>query len=251
MHRWGKGVNNELRMKAFDHKTHVTLWFLILFIHAGCRQLDNIVTSEEELLALLNSQTYQYYDYGELPITDDIMVVGTVTIPTDQLTVPQEWVDRFRGDCRDHVGFFTNYDDEGIDLSADSWEMEPERTIVPATLKLTDIVLRFRPLIVNTHPGGIKNHTPIIFLMPPSYHRCADNQTKCDNDNVCYLKSYFYFSLHFSEYCLYCLGLSHEVCACTYDDGTHLPDGLYCEYSPPGDLRWRGVCQDGSCIYTD
>jgi hypothetical protein len=237
-------------MKTINLLIAAKLFAILFFIALGCRQPDNIITSEEELLSLLNSQTYQYYQYGALPITDDIKIAGTITISTEQLNVPKDWVDYFYGDCRNHVGFSNHYDAEGIDLSAnywgmESWDMEFQGSIVPATLTLTDIILRFRPLIVNTHPSGIKNHTPVIFLIPPSDYQCADNQTKCDNDNVCYLNRFDAYQ--FSEYCLYCLGLSDEACACTYDNETHLSDGIDCSYCPPGDMCFLGTCQDGIC----
>jgi hypothetical protein len=146
--------------------------FVLSFLPGGCDlcdqdnqtstttsfQIDN-GTPEKELLSLLNAQTYEYYRHGTLPITDDIEIVGKITISTEQLEVPQDWVEHFHGDCRVHVGFADYYvsNIDGIELSANYMAMEASSfSIEPAVLTLTDVKLRFRHLIVNTHPGGIK-----------------------------------------------------------------------------------------------
>jgi len=195
-----------------------------------------IVTHASQLLSILHSQDFGYlnpYSGGNLPITDDIQVAGTVTISSLQIEVPEDCKGEYNY-CRQSVGFEDNYGADGISLSP----LSSEYFYPPSSLTLTNVRLRFRPLIINTGPWEY-NFIPVIQLMPPSDHECDDTQTKCDVDEVCY-DNYF-------SYCLYCLALSQEECACRDARGGIFADGTPC-IVVGGCIVSEGECQDGLCV---
>jgi len=48
------------------------------------------VYSSSQLLAILNSLEYEYLEPRNLPLTEDIQIIGTVTISSEQMEVPEE-----------------------------------------------------------------------------------------------------------------------------------------------------------------
>ena len=197
-----------------------------------------IVNDSSRLLSILNSLHYEYYPHpsGTLPITKDILIIGTITITSEELEVPDECSNI--GYCRPLVGFEDNYGVEGISLTPLSFGEYP-----PCSLTLTNVMLRFRTLVINVGgpppPPEIKySKYPAIQLMPPSHYECDDSQIGCDVDRVCY-------DDHFS-YCLHCLALSQEECVCQgkneiFDDGTD------CMVVTGDDTYSSGECQNGKC----
>jgi hypothetical protein len=185
----------------------------------------NVVYDASQLLAILNSLTYKEwgnYTIGGLPISDDIHIVGTVTISSELLEVPEEC--KNREDCRHLVAFKNNYGADDISLPSEF------------SLTLTNVTVRFRALLVDTHPSEF-NLTPMIHVMPPSYHQCDDSQTKCEIDQVCY-NNWFW-------YCKDCLTLTPDKCVCRDEDGI-FADGTDCRFAI-SDIEMRGTCQAGEC----
>jgi hypothetical protein len=220
-------------------KLKTILLFALLSITIGFSSCECTgVYNSSQLLSILNSLEYEYYgpySSGHLPITEDIQIIGTVTLSSEQLVVPEECANR--DDCRHHIGFENKYDAEGISLSAEFFDFySPPFT---SSLTLTDIKLRFRPLLRDTHMWLESNHTPVLQLMPPSDYECEESHIKCEIDQVCYDR--------YQDYCQHCLALSHQECVCRDEDGI-FPDGTHCEFFVSGDAYMMGECQDGICI---
>lgn len=196
------------------------------------------VYSSYQLLTILNSLEYEYrgpYSSGHLPITENIQIIGTVTISSKQLVVPEVCADQ--DDCRHHIGFENKYDAEGIFLSAEYFDFYSAP--FTSSLTLTDIKLRFRPLLLDTHMRLESNHTPVLQLMPPSDYECEESHIKCDIDEVCYDR--------YQDYCQHCLALSHRKCVCRDKDWV-FTDGTSCTFFVSGDAIIMGECQDGECM---
>ena len=191
------------------------------------------INQAQQLIAILNALEYAYqgpYSSGHLPITEDIQINGTVVITPGQIQVPEECLDR--EDCRHCLGFSNLYEAAGVSLISN-----PGYVACPAgTLRLTNVKVRFRKLLIDTHPW-IFNFIPVIQVLPPSDHPCEASEIKCDHDHVCYSTL---------SYCQYCLGLSHQECVCRDESGV-FPDGTVCEFFLSGDIIIRGECQDGEC----
>ena len=102
----------------------------------------------------------------------------------------------------------------------------------PALLILSDITLRFRPIIIKTRSAPLWCDFPVIQLLPPSDHGCDDDQILCDYDMVCYND--------FEAYCNHCLALPQEACACQNEEGV-LADGTFC-FIVQGDIMFTGEC---------
>jgi len=220
-------------------KLKTILLFALLSITIGLSSCECTgVCNSFQLLSILNSLEYEYYgpySSGHLPITEDIQIIGTVTISSKQLVVPEECANFY--DCRHHVGFENKYDVGGISLSAEFFDFySPPFT---SSLTLTDIKLRFRPLLRDTHSWLESNHTPVLQLMPPSDYECEESHIKCETDQVCYDR--------YQDYCQYCLALSHQECVCR-DEDVIFPDGTFCQFFISGDALVMGECQDGECI---
>jgi hypothetical protein len=200
----------------------------IIFLAISLSSCDNkYIYDSDQLLTILNSLQYSYigpYSSEQLSITENIQIVGRVTIAPEEIEAPNECIDQ--DDCRHQVSFAVRYDAEGISLSP-----------VSSTLTLTNVRLRFRPLLVDVHPSGY-NFIPVIYLMPPSDYECKG--LRCDIDQVCYSS--------FAEYCQHCLTLSHPECVCRHGEETISPDGTYCEIFLSGDMIASGECQNGVCI---
>jgi hypothetical protein len=224
---WG-----EMKQKLIIFLTLIS--FTIGFSSCECVGVYNSF----QLLSILNSLEYEYYgpySSGHLPITEDIQIIGTVTLSSKQLVVPEECANR--DDCRHHIGFENKYDAEGISLSAEFFDFySPPFT---SSLILTDIKLRFRPLLRDTHMWLESNHTPVLQLMPPSDYECEESHIKCEIDQVCYD--------YFQDYCQHCLALSHRECVCRDEDGV-FPDETYCAFFVSGDALVMGECQEGECV---
>jgi len=216
-------------------KLKTILLFALLSITVGFSSCECVgVYNSFQLLSILNSLEYEYhgpYSSGHLPITEDIQIIGTVTLSSEQLVVPEECANR--NDCRNQVGFEDMYGADGISLSPISSDIPG---FSPSSLTLTNIKLRFRPLLIDTHPW-LYNHVPVIMLMPPSDQEC--NAIKCEIDQVCYDR--------YRDYCQHCLALSHQECVCRDEDGI-FPDGTFCQFFISGDVIMMGECQDGECI---
>ena len=189
------------------------------------------VYSSSQLLSILNSLEYEYLEPRNLPLTEDIQIIGTVTISSEQMEVPEECTIEYNY-CRQSVGFENKYEADGISLSP----LSAEYFYPPSSLTLTNVKLRFRPLIINTGPWEY-NFVPVIQLMPPSDRECEDVQTRCDVDQVCY-DSYY-------SYCIYCLALNQAKCRCRDENGI-FDDGTPCMMIS-GDVLSEGECQDGEC----
>lgn len=206
-------------------KRKIIIFFALISYAIGLTSCDSIgISNSSQLLSILNSMEYGYvgiYSIGHLPITEDIQIIGTVTISSEELIVPEECANR--DDCRNQVVFENEYSADGISFSDGH------------TLSLTNIKLRFRPLFIDTHPMEY-NYVPVIKIKPPSDHEC--NGIKCEVDKVCY---------NYRDYCQHCLVLPHEECVCR-DEGGIYPDGTFCQFFLSGDVYVIGECQDGKCV---
>jgi hypothetical protein len=197
--------------------------------------LTTTIRSASELVSKLNALTFAQQS-GNLPTTEDIRIDGTVSVSSLQLTVPQG-LSAGPYCFIKTVSFGDAYGVDGIHI-------KPVLTgaicpFGPAVLTITDTTLRFRPLIIKIRVPPILFDFPVIKLLPPSDYVCSDNQTKCPIDNVCYED--------YQEYCLYCLALSPEECACR-DGGSILSDGTPCTIYPSGDVLFKGICSNGLCL---
>jgi hypothetical protein len=215
------------------------LIFTLIFLTIGLFSCGIVIFGSSQLLSILNSLQYEYYPLpgGKLPITEDITIIGTVTISSEELEVPGKCsnIDY----CRLLVGFEDNYGVEGITLTPLSDEPDS-----PVSLTLTNVKLRFRTLVVNMGgpppPPSLKyNKYPVIQLLPPSDNDCDDTQIKCDEDQTCY-DDYF-------SYCLHCLALSQEECVCR-DENEIFDDGTVCMVVTGDDTIDYGECQNGECV---
>lgn len=207
----------------------------IITVFCSCKIDKNVIYTSHQLKALLNSLEYKGYSAettGNLPITDDIEIVGTVTISSDQLEIPEGCLNN--NHCRQSVGFFLPEPIEGVQLKPLSEEEYP-----PCVLTLKNVRLRFRTLRIDTTFYTNYSTTPVIVLMPPSNYECKDSEIKCDTDNVCYDT--------YNSYCLSCLALSQEECACRNRNGA-LADGESCKVIISADAYVNGTCQNGKCI---
>jgi len=211
----------------------IVICFSILLITIGLSSCGIIfVFDSSQLISILNSLEYEYLGPGNLPITEDIQIIGTVTISSEQMDVPEECTDEYNY-CRQSVGFEDKYGANGISLTP----LSDDYFYPSSSLTLTNVKLRFRPLLINTGPWEY-NFVPVIRLMPPSDHECEDTQTRCDIDQVCYDDYY--------SYCVYCLALSQSQCRCR-DENEIFEDGTYCLMTG-GDIVVEGECQNGECI---
>jgi hypothetical protein len=187
-----------------------------------------------QIVSILNSLEYEYfhpYSSGHLPITEDIQIIGTVVITSEQLEVPDRCLER--DDCRHNFGFSNANEIDGVLISPNA---NPEDYVYPTgALILTNVRVRFRKLIIDTHPSMF-NHIPVMQVLPPSDYECEESEIKCEHDQVCY-STFFY--------CEFCLELSPQECVCRDENGT-FPDGTSCEFG--GDAIITGECQDGECI---
>lgn len=208
----------------------IILFSFILFI--GVLSSCNI-NQAFQLVSILNSLEHGSYSpasSGHLPITEDIQIKGTAVITSKQLQVPEECLDR--DDCRHSFGFSNPYEVDGVSIIPNSGYFA-----YPAgTLILTNVRVRFRKLLILTHPW-IFNFIPVIVVLPPSDYECEESEIKCEHDQVCY--SPF-------TYCRHCLELSTQECACRDENGV-FPDGTSCGYLT-SDIYIIGECQDGECI---
>ena len=219
-------------------KTAILL-FILIFLTIGLSSCAIVVFDSSQLLSILNSMRYEYYPLpgGKLPTTEDIQIIGTVTISSEELEVPGECsnIDY----CRPLVGFRDSYGAEGITITPLSDEPDS-----PYSLTLTNMKLRFRALVVNMGgpppPPEIKySKYPIIQLLPPSDYVCNETQIKCNEDKVCY-DNYF-------SYCLHCLALSQEECVCR-DENQIFDDGTNRMVVRGDDIIDHGKCQSGECV---
>jgi len=188
-----------------------------------------------QLLSILNTLEYAYqgpYLSGHLPITQDIQINGTVVITSEQLKIPTECLER--NDCRHFFGFSNLYEVDGVNTisSPGIYVAYP-----PGTLILTNVRVRFRKLLIDTHPW-LFNIIPVIQVLPPSDRECGESEIKCEYDQVCYSPS---------AYCQHCLELSPQECACRDQNGT-FQDGIKCEFFVSGDAILTGECLEGECI---
>ena len=215
------------------------LIFTLISLIIGLFSCGIVIFDSSQLLSILNSLQYEYYPLpgGKLPITEDITIIGTVTISSEELEVPDECsnIDY----CRLLVGFEDLYGAEGISLTPLS-----DEPYAPCSLTLTNVRLRFRTLVINLGgpppPPSLKyNKYPVIQLLPPSDYDCDETQIKCDEDQVCYDD--------YSSYCLHCLALSQEECVCR-DENEIFDDGTDCMVITGDDTIDYGECQNGECV---
>ena len=222
-------------------KQKITIFLIVISLSIGLYSCNPIVVvvDSSQLLDILNLMEYEYYPLpeGSLSITTDILVSGTVTISSEELEVPEKCSNSEV--CRFLVGFDDKYGAEGISLTPSTSEDYP-----PGSLTLTNVMLRFRTLVINLGgpPPDDYNKIPVIQLLPPSYQGCEDTQTRCDKDQVCYDD--------YLSYCLHCLALSQEECVCRDEKGIY-PDGTSCRVITGDDTLYHGECQNGECIRGD
>ena len=208
------------------------MFCLACFVLESCEQKKVIYTAHG-LLSLLNSLSYSGVSVsgGRLTVTDDIEIIGTITISSKQLHVPEECLSSDY--CREMVSFDKLYESKGISLSTADNE---------SFLSLSSVTLRFRPLIASLGgpppPAGDYMSYPVIELLPPSDYPCDNSSIKCEGDLVCYE--------NYDEYCLYCEQLTQIECHCRDEDGLY-PDGTYCMIVTGDDTYRSGQCQSGRC----
>jgi hypothetical protein len=205
--------------------------FLLSLLLVSCNQIKNTF----DLLSLFNSLDYSYMSFygpgNELTVTEDVHIVGTVTISSKWLKIPEECssIDY----CRAMVSFENKYEAEGISVS------EKEGVWL---LTLSNVTVRFRPVIVNLggpppYGGGYMSY-PVIQLLQPSYEQCGNTSIKCDVDKVCYE--------NYPLYCSYCEQLSQRECDCRDQEGVY-PDGTDCIIITGDDTYENGECRSGKC----
>ncbi len=205
---------------------------LLSLLLESCEQ-TNIIYTEHDLLSLLNSLDYSYLSVhgGKLTVTDNIVIIGTITISSKQLNVPEECSSIAY--CREMVSFDKRYESKGISLKTTDNE---------SFLILSNVKLRFRPLIINRGgpppPADDYMKYPEIELLPPSDYQCDNASIKCDVDKVCYE--------NYDSYCLYCEQLTQFECNCRDEDGLY-PDGTYCMIVTGDDTYINGQCKSGRC----
>jgi hypothetical protein len=223
-------------MKKLLEKT-VILLLVCISLAFGLSSCGVVVFGYSQLLAIVNSLNYGYYSYesGTLPVTQDIMIVGSITISSEEVEAPAGCSNMDY--CRPLVGFKDSYGAEGIEFTPYSSEDHP-----PGSLTLTNVVVRLRPLVINEGgpppgPSGYMKY-PVIQILPPTDHECEDTQIRCDADQVCYD--------YYSRYCRHCLTLSQEECVCRDENGI-FDEGTYCIVTTGDDTYYSGECQDGIC----
>lgn len=209
---------------------------LVFFI--GCEDSSEEIESNsspvsEELANLLNSMQYETTESGHLQISDDIEVIGTVEINSDQLTFEIEPNFVYDPDCP--IGIINEIQSENVTVET----IDPASPYIYPASKITliDISLRFRKRLINTHPGYCQ-FSPVIELIPSSEELCDDNKLRCEADEVCYNKY---------NYCINCSLLSVEECACQDYNGA-FDDGTQCDYIIEGDIGMGGSCLSGYCV---
>jgi len=224
-------------MTKLLQKTAILL-LVCISLAFGLSSCGVVVFGHSQLLDIINSLDYGYSSYqsGTLPVTQDIMIVGSITISSEEVDAPAGCSDMDY--CRPLVGFKDSYGAEGIEFIPYSSEDYP-----PGSLTLTNVVVRLRPLVINMGgppPGSDLKYMryPVIQILPPAGQECEDTQIRCDADQVCYE--------YYNRYCRHCLTLSQEECTCRDESGI-LDDGTYCIVTTGDDTYYSGECQDGIC----
>ena len=215
------------------------------FLTQGCdmEKSDNAtyVYSSYQLISILNLLSYDSLPMlsGHLPITEDIQIIGKITINSNQLKPAKlhEHCECPVFDCYPELCCVNNFNDERIELSYSP--IEYEYMCPPFTLTLEDVKLRFRHVYYDNHPDGFPC-IPTFIIMPPSDYECEAIQFRCDIDEVCY-DSYL-------SYCYSCLAMDEEKCACRDNDG--LFDGVWCDFPIGTDTFSFGECENGVCTAT-
>lgn len=193
------------------------------------------VDSAEGLVAALAALSWEgsgAYTSGPLPITPDLVVVGTVVLDAAALPIPANCLER--ADCRPEGAFSTRMALPGAVLDG---EAGLDCGSGAARLTLTDATVRLRPLLRDTHPCRY-NFVPLVQVVPPCGSPCAEGQALCPADGVCYEVG--------TGFCQACEGGSKEACACRGPEGP-LEEGASCSYWQSGDVRCDGTCRQGTC----
>jgi hypothetical protein len=193
------------------------------------------VSSLEDLLAVLAATPWEGlggYTSGPLPISPDLVVVGTVVLEASDLPVPEDCL--IRPDCSSQGGFRM-----GVAVPGVAAEGEAEGPCVSgfARLTLTDATLRLRPVLYDTHPCEF-NFVPMVAVVPPCDSPCGEGQILCPLDGVCYEAG--------EAFCRLCEGGTKEVCSCRGAEGP-LGEGASCRYWQSGDVECVGTCRQGVC----
>lgn len=205
---------------------------------SSCENKRNVIFTSNQLIALLNSLIYENEDAQDLPISDDIQIIGTVTISSEQLAIPAECDNKNEEkyheiNCRHIVGFENKYPASGIIVHPLSYEYYP-----PAKITLTNVKLRFRPIYISFYLVAGYDLIPVIQILSPSDYECSGTDIKCSRDGLCYDND--------RGYCYRCLLMTQEECACRDEKGVY-PDGAECWLYYGGDVLQSGTCKNGNC----
>jgi hypothetical protein len=193
------------------------------------------IASTEELVAVLAATSWENlggYTSGPLPITPDLVVVGTVVLEAADLPIPQTCLDR--SDCSRKGGFRI-----GVPVAGVLAEGEAEGSCITGFARLTfsDVTFRLRPVLYDTHPCAY-NFVPLVAVVGACGAPCREGQLLCPVDGVCYEAG--------SAFCRLCEGATKESCACRGAQGP-LAEGASCTYWQSGDVECVGACRQGVC----
>ncbi len=196
------------------------------------------VEAATDITALLAEMVWRGagpYGGGVLSITPDLIVSGTVTLESATVTVPESCLGR--SDCLHAVGF------SAPELDGVTLDGSPEGDFIglAGRLTLTDVTIRLRPVMIDTHPGPA-NYVPAVRVLEPCGTPCGPAAATCPADGVCYDTRG-----NPSSFCLFCEGKRAEECACSATPGT-VPDGEPCSYYISGDVICTGTCESGTCV---
>ncbi|MFH1330916.1 MAG: hypothetical protein ABIJ48_09745 [Actinomycetota bacterium] len=193
------------------------------------------VTSAEDLVAVLTATAWAglgSYTSGPLPITPDLVVVGTIVLDASALPVPEDC--RGRADCSPQAGLRVDLPVDGVVAEGDA---NLECGDAYSRVIFTDTTVRLRPYLRDTHPCRF-NFVPLVEVAPPCGSPCGEGQRLCPVDGVCYAAG--------TGFCQACEGGAKEACACRGPEGP-LEDGSDCSYWQSGDVLCDGTCRQGVC----
>lgn len=193
------------------------------------------VANEAQLLPLLASLTWTKvgpYTNTRLPLSDEIPVTSTLTVAAAPVPVPASCASRM--DCRKQVGF-----NAGSTPGVTCKTPDPHYVTMCAEVQLAPGIYRFRALLADHHPSQY-NFVPVIEILPGCDAECAPNEQRCAADHTCWGNS--------TGYCLFCLALEKESCACMNKNGP-LEEGAFCSYAVSGDVLCSGTCEQSRCEY--
>jgi hypothetical protein len=194
-----------------------------------------IVTSAEDITDELSALIWEglgAYSSGVLPITSDLVIIGSIALNASALPVPNDCLQR--SDCSPQAGLIL---DSAVTGAVGEGDANLECGDSYSRVILTDTTVRLRPYLGDTHPCRY-NAVPMVVVMPPCGTACGEGQGLCPADGVCYELG--------TGYCQACEGGTKEVCACRGPEGP-LAEGASCRYWQSGDVLCEGHCRQGGC----